>query len=115
MDNGPYKGMSDPERLQGKRELHISLIHAVQTGVSYEMNTWKPSPGDSEPATGPKHMKTGLNVSMSDHGALAGLLIKKGVISEEEYLDAICDNLAEEVKSYERLLTRRMGADITLG
>lgn len=115
MDNGPYDGLSERERLQMKRQLHVDLIHAVQTGVAYDINTWKPSPGDSEHATGPKHMKTGLNVCMSDHGALAGLLIAKGVITEEEYLDAICDNLAEEVKSYERMLTKRMGADITLG
>lgn len=68
--------------------------HAVQSGVLLDELA-------SDASLTAKHLRTGLNCIMSDHGALAYLLIRKGVITEEEYLSAIADQLEQEKRVYE--------------
>lgn len=47
----------------------------------------------------------GVNAAMSDHAALAELLIKKGVITESEYLESIAYFAAKEHSRYEDINT----------
>jgi hypothetical protein len=89
------------------RQRWMDASHAMQSGVAMEMN-YKPEPTD------PKHLRTGINAAMVDHGALVRLLINKGIITEEEYLDAIADAMEEEVKRYERHLSELIGGNIKL-
>lgn len=90
------------------RDRYRRAAHAMQSGVAMEMNY------DASPCE-PKHLRVGINAAMSDHGGLAGLLIKKGLITEEEYLEAITEAMEREKQSYEDRLTHRYGRKVTLG
>ena len=43
-----------------------------------------------------KDVRVGVNSVMSDAGGLAGLLVKKGVITNEEYLEAVAVSMERE-------------------
>jgi hypothetical protein len=81
--------------------------HAMQTGVAAEMG-FNPGPTD------PKHLRVGINVALRDHASLARLLVAKGVITEQDYLDAIQAGMNEEVERYRQTLKDHYGADINL-
>ena len=87
---------------------YIKLAHAIQTGVG-----WEHQYGSDDGS--PKHLRTGLANVMSDLGSIGRLLIAKGIITEQEYFEAILDGLKREVAEYERRLQVRMGGKITLG
>ena len=82
------------------------LAHAVQSGVAMKMNY------DNEAS--PKHLRVGVNMAMCDSAAVGKLLIEKGIFTEQEYINALCRQLEEEVKKYERELSDLVGADVTL-
>lgn len=73
-------------------------IHGVQSGVAYEMTL-----PDRQRATEPKHLRVGVNLAMVDHGALAYLLIEKGLFTVEEYKEALRLAANQEVAKYESL------------
>ncbi len=90
--------------LEEKMERYKALCHAMQTGVAYKMNY---DPTD----TTPKHLRVGVNVAMCDHGALVNLLIAKGIITEDEYFDALVESMQREVDNYTREISEQLGAD----
>jgi hypothetical protein len=94
------------------QERYIAAAHAVQSGVKADMET-DPNP-NSQGASTPKHLRTGLNNVMADLGSLAKLLIDKGVITEAEYLEAIASGAEREQARYEQLLTERFGKPVKL-
>lgn len=99
--------MNDEQRQQ-LLDRHYAASHAVQTGVMYELH--------QDPRSGePKHLRTGLNVALCDHSALAQLLIRKGLMTEEEYLTAIAEEMEAEKRRYEERLSGTYGTKITLG
>jgi len=63
----------------------------------------------------PKHLRVGVNSAMSDQGAIAQLLIAKGVFTEDEYAEAIAEGMRREVASYEKVLSKHFGKKVTLG
>ena len=83
---------------------YIRLGHAIQTGVAYEMAD--PSRAS---ATEPKHLRTGLNCAMSDSAALGRLLIEKGLITKDEYFNAVLAGLRGEITNYETRLNKAYG------
>lgn len=90
------------------KRTYIQAAHAMQSGVAFEMSL---DPGP----TSPKHLRVGVNSAMSNHAGLVRLLIAKGVITEPEYLQAICDEMNREAERYEQQLSERTGKKITLG
>ena len=76
------------------------LSHAMQTGV--ELSKEK---GDQEP----KHLRVGINVALADQSSLAYLLIRKGVITNEEFLQAIVEGMELEVESYRARIASETG------
>lgn len=50
--------------------------------------------------------RIGINVALRDHGSLVALLVSKGVITDDEYFEAIADGMEQEVREYEALLSR---------
>lgn len=90
---------------------YTRLGHAIQSGVALEINN--PAIKSAEP----KHLRTGLNCVMSDFGSLGRLLIAKGLITEDEYFEAVLTGLRAEVASYEQRLNAAFGGRprITLG
>ena len=89
------------------QERYLAAAHAMQTGVAMEMEH-----GSKD--TTPKHLRTGVNSAMVEHSALAGLLISKGVITGEEYAEALAAGMERETKAYEDRLSEHIGTKITL-
>ena len=123
------------------RKYHAAL-HAVQTGVMYEMQI-NPNP------TTPKHLLTGIlgslieqdalihvlarrdqiNIETTDpqevrllvnmafvaHAALVTVLINQGVITEKDYYEALAMMAQREKGLYEERLTAHYGKPVTLG
>jgi hypothetical protein len=89
------------------KRTYREALHAMQTGVAMEL--------ESDPRGGtPKHLRVGVNAAMSDHAALARLLIRKGVISEEEYAEAVRVEMNDMADGYEEKLSERYGRPIKL-
>ena|SRR5581483_12024765 len=101
MTTGPSeKTIRDMQRYQ-------AAAHAMQTGVAFKM--------DHAPSeTSPKHLRVGVNSALRDSASLARLLISKGLITEEEYIQAQADGMEEEAELYRQWLSDHTGANITL-
>ena len=84
-----------------------AAAHAVQSGVAVEMNDNPPS--NSASPVSPKMLRTGVNMAMVEHGALVRLLIAKGVITDEEYMEELAKGLEDEKRAYEERISQRMG------
>lgn len=93
--------------LEEKKTKYIALCHAMQTGVAYMMQK---DPSD----TTPKHLRVGVNSAMVEHGALVSLMVKKGLITEDEYYDSLIEFMEREVQMYQRELESIYGAKINL-
>ena len=109
--SGRVRIKPDPaEQRAARRQERVAryqhLLHALQSGVKAQQEfdrATNPDPDTHE--TGGKHLRTGLNASKVEHGALVALLIKRGVISEDDYWDAMLELLEREVQGYEEKLT----------
>jgi len=99
--------MNEAHTIEEKRARYKALLHAMQTGVAYVM-------AKDGGETTPKHLRVGINAAMVEHAALANILIKKGIISEEEYVDQLIIELEREVESYKRMLSNLYGANIDI-
>ena len=94
------------------RDYHAAA-HAMQSGVAAEMGQDEIH-GTVHAASTPKHLRVGINAAMSDHAGLAALLIDKGLITREEYIQAITASMNDEVYRYEAELSERLGTKVTL-
>ena len=80
------------------RDLHLSYeiaLHGVQSAVQYEISS------NRSTDTTPKQLRIGINAAMTEHSALAYLLISKGVITEAEYLECLRLLMNNELAMYE--------------
>lgn len=93
--------------LEQLKEKYYQLCHAMQSGVAAWMN-YDPQ------ETALKHLRVGVNSAMVEHGALAGLLLEKGIITEQEYYQALVTGMEREVASYAKRLHERFGVNLTL-
>lgn len=57
----------------------------------------------------PKHLRVGIDLSKSDMGGLARLLIEKGVFTEAEYIAAITASAEQEADEYEKMVQAVIG------
>ena len=55
--------------------------HGVQSAIKYRMEH------SLTPATEPKHLRTGIDMSKADQLGLTQLLIDKGIITSDEYCE----------------------------
>lgn len=91
------------------KERYEAAVHAMQSGVAMKMNY-------DGTETEPKHLRVALNAALVEHSALAGLLVAKGLITDDEYVKALADAMEAEKRRYEAWLRERLGSDsITLG
>ena len=72
--------------LEEDKQRYIDAAHAVQSAIALTMG----------PDTEPKHLRVGIDTTKSDQGALATLLIEKGVITKAEYFKALADAMERE-------------------
>lgn len=81
--------------------------HAMQSGVAMEM-------GYDDSSVTPKHLRVGINSAMVNDEAIAQLLMDKGIITKDEYEEAITAAMKREKERYEKRLTERFGRKISL-
>lgn len=86
---------------------YLEAQHAMQTGVAMEIEL-------DNHSVQPKHLRVGINTALCDQAALVRLLITKGIISNDEYLDAIKEEMNAEVTRYEIKLSDKLGKKVTL-
>ena len=92
--------------IEDDKRRYQAAAQRVQTCIAF---------GSAPRAMEPKHLRVGIDMSKSDMGGLAKLLIDKGVITEAEYVKAIADQAEIEAADHERLLSEKHGADIKAG
>lgn len=100
-----------------KRALYIELTRAVQDGIAWQIALDHPDVSDinEEPnLCEHKHIRVGIDTSKSDQGALARLLIAKGIFSLDEYQDAMNEGMKLEKAMHEAELSKQLGKKITL-
>lgn len=95
--------MADKGHIARETERYEYAAHRIQTAIA--------AMPDHRNQT-PKHLRTGIDLSKSDMGGLARLLIAKGVFTEEEYLTAIADAAEAEADAYDDELSVRHGVNI---
>lgn len=115
---GVQVGEFSEEMRRQKQKEQLDLQHAMQTGVKYELEhevgaATRPL-ADADVLQQLKHLRVGINSALVFHGALVALLDEKGIIDYDDYLDASLKKLKEEVQSYEKRLSEKFGAKITL-
>lgn len=82
---------------------YFTAAHGMQAGVQFEMND------PTVNATEPKHLRVGINAAMSQHAALVNLLMRKGIINGEEYMEEIRLAMNDELARYEEAANKKMG------
>jgi hypothetical protein len=86
---------------------YLRAAHAVQSGIAALL--------ERDPKIGtPKHLRVGIDTGKAEHAALARLLIAKGMITEEEYTEAIIAGVEAEQRAYEERLSIIYGTKIRL-
>lgn len=87
-----------------------AAAHGVQSAIRYEM-TQKGIADDTadEVLRMLKHLRVGVDCRASDAGAMARLLIGKGVFTEAEYLEAMRLAINDELAGYETQLRSEYG------
>lgn len=92
--------MTDSERYE-------AALHAMQTGVKVELAAGSTSGT-------PKHLRVGVNSALCDNTALVKLLVAKGLLTMEEFLKALADEMELEVGRYEEIIRERTGKVVKL-
>ncbi len=86
----------------------------MQCGVQMLLDraeaTGAPTPKDCTP----KHLRAGVNSALVDSGAIAGLLVAKGLITEDELWTALADGAEREHQKYEAELSTLLGRKVRL-
>lgn len=77
-------------------------VHGVQSAIDVAMNTYP-----DYRATEEKHMRVGVDMSKADMCGLANLMIRKGLITLDEYMEAMRlganhELAMREIEHYER-------------
>ena len=83
---------------------YLAACHAMQTAVLIDQTL---NHNESE-----KHLRVGINSALVDHGALVGLLVKKGIITDLEYRKALAEGMEAEVERYRKLLDLPLNVDV---
>ena len=73
--------------------------HAMMTGVGY-----KASYDSSECDL--KQIRVGINTALVNCGVIAGLLIEKGILTQEEYYSKLADAMEKEKDTYQEWLNK---------
>lgn len=84
--------MTDEEREAAAMERYEIAAHGMQSATAMQISRL----GENGVAADAKHLRVGVNSAMVDSGSLAQLLIKKGVITSVEYLEALADGMERE-------------------
>ena len=91
------------------QERYLRAVHCMQAGVKLEYARRGFPDGDEH-----VQARVGINSAMCDVGALVGLLIAKGLVTEAECFKVIADSMEAEVRKYEAELTKASGGKVKI-
>jgi len=94
---------NDREAVEALKQEYLDLAHAMQSGVTMEMNY-------NASSTQPEHLRVGTNNALVNCGALAQMLIDKGIVTELEYWTTVRDHMKREVDEYTERIRAYIGA-----
>ena len=103
--------MRENESFQEANERYFKACHAMQSGVAF---TAQMEGGKSVEQTS-KHLRVGVNSALVCNGALAQLLINKGIITAEEHATAQADAMEAEAARYQKEISEKLGREVILG
>lgn len=83
------------------RARYMAAAHAVQSAIALDMTRRHNIDIDSTLGRFLKHLRVGVDSAKAEQGALATLLIEKGVITGDEYVKAMADAMEREKAMYE--------------
>lgn len=82
-----------------------NALHAMQSGVAAKM----PLEGHE---TEPKHLRVGVNSALVSQAALVKLLVEKKLITKNEFMRFLADEMEAEVERYKIWLSKKLGTDV---
>lgn len=82
----------------GKKAEFTRRYHAAAHGCQSATAFLMQSLGASSAGADQKHLRVGLSMTLVDSAAMAQLLMRKGVITEIEYLEAIAVGAEQELE-----------------
>jgi len=88
-------------------EKYSAHMHAVQSGIATLISL---DPGYASK----KDLRVGIDSAHVSDAAVAALLIRKGIFTEEEYMEELALQAENEQERYEKDLSKRYGAEIKL-
>lgn len=87
-----------------------AALHGIQSAVRFEMSrNGFPDDAQSKIVHMLKHLRVGIDMRASDAQGLANLLIKKGIITMDEYAEAMRLAANEELARYTEHCCREYG------
>lgn len=95
--------MDDKGKIAKDAERYERAAHRVQTAIAFNPD---------RPQDQYKDLRVGIDMSKSDAGGLATLLIEKGVFTRAEYIAAVADFAEQEAKTKEDELSVRFGINV---
>jgi hypothetical protein len=99
------KGMTPEQQTR-----YNAAAHSYQSAIAFQITRL----GLNGAGADPKYLRTGINSAMADHGALALLLVEKGVITEAEYSEAIVKGAEREAELMTQLTREKCGLPDTV-
>lgn len=87
--------------VKSNQQRYNDAAHAMQTGVALEMARGDDAAGDQDAQRAHKHLRVGINSCMVTDAALANLLMRKRIITLEEYQEEVADQMEAEVQRYQ--------------
>ncbi len=97
------------EKRKELSDRYLAAGHAMQSGVAILIER------AAAPDVTPKHLRVGVNSALVDSSALGALLIRKGLITDEEYFTAMAEGMEAEARKYELEVQELLGAKVRLG
>src|SRR5690348_9895170 len=80
------------------RTRYMAAAHGIQSATAFLMDLAEQRQDASiDPGTTPKHLRVGVNMTMVDNGAIARLLIDKGIIQEADYMEYVAQMAEKEL------------------
>lgn len=91
------------------RERYLAAGHRLQSALKLEMEALSAAGRLQSSQFSPKHMRVGIDLRAADALGLCRLLITKGVITADEYLEAMAEAAEHEAQTQIERIRAELG------
>lgn len=105
--------MANLELLKTLKTKYLQLMNAMQSGVMMQQHVQAHRDAKDQ-AWFNKDARVGINSALNSNGALVAVLFKKGILTEEEYLESLVATTQEDVDRLKRELADRLQTKVEL-